>query len=113
MVKGDANSPYYWNKHEQTKRMMQGEWLKTGDTYYCDAEGYYWYCGRSDDMLKVGGLWVSPIEIENTLMEHPAVLEAAVIGGQDADGLLKPKAYVLLKSEFKRASSYKPTFNPT
>jgi benzoate-CoA ligase family protein len=100
MVKGDANAPYYWNKHEQTKRMMQGEWLKTGDTYYCDADGYYWYCGRSDDMLKVGGLWVSPIEIENTLMEHPAVLEAAVIGGQDADGLLKPKAYVLLKSEF-------------
>jgi acyl-coenzyme A synthetase/AMP-(fatty) acid ligase len=80
--------------------MMQGEWLKTGDTYYCDAEGYYWYCGRSDDMLKVGGLWVSPIEIENTLMEHPAVLEAAVIGSQDPDGLLKPKAYVLLKSEF-------------
>jgi benzoate-CoA ligase family protein len=100
MVKGDANAPYYWNKHEQTKKMMQGEWLKTGDTYYCDAEGYYWYCGRSDDMLKVGGLWVSPIEIENTLMEHPAVLEAAVVGGQDADGLLKPKAYVLLKSEF-------------
>ena len=65
-----------------------------------DAEGYYWYCGRSDDMLKVGGLWVSPIEIENTLMEHPAVPEAAVIGSQDADGLIKPKAYVLLKSEF-------------
>ena len=101
MVKGDANAPYYWNKHEQTKRTMQGEWLKTGDTYYRDAEGYYWYCGRSDDMFKVGGLWVSPIEIENTLMEHSAVLEAAVIAGQDADGLLKPKAYVLLKSEFK------------
>ena len=81
--------------------MMQGGWLKTGDTYYRDAEGYYWYCGRSDDMLKVGGLWVSPIEIENTLMEHPSVLEAAVIGDQDADGLIKPKAYVLLKSEFK------------
>ncbi|HEU4343599.1 MAG TPA: benzoate-CoA ligase family protein [Candidatus Binatia bacterium] len=101
MVKGDANSPYYWNKHEQTKKTMQGEWLKTGDTYYRDAEGYYWYCGRSDDMLKVGGLWVSPIEIENTLMEHPSVLEAAVIGDQDGDGLIKPKAYVLLKSEFK------------
>jgi benzoate-CoA ligase family protein len=101
MVKGDANSPYYWNKHEQTKRVMQGEWLKTGDTYYCDAEGYYWYCGRSDDMMKVGGLWVSPIEIENTLMDHPAVLESGVIGATDADGLLKPKAYVLLKPEFK------------
>jgi benzoate-CoA ligase len=101
MVKGDANAAFYWNKHEQTKRMMQGEWLKTGDTYYCDAEGYYWYCGRSDDMMKVGGLWVSPIEIENTLMEHPAVLESGVIGDTDKDGLLKPKAFVLLKSEFK------------
>ena len=79
MVKGDATAPYYWNKHEQTKRMMQGEWLKTGDTYYRDTEGYYWYCGRSDDMMKVGGLWVSPIEIENTLMEHPAVLESGVV----------------------------------
>ena len=101
LVKGDANAPYYWNKHEQTKRAMQGEWLKTGDTYYRDAEGYYWYCGRSDDMMKVGGLWVSPIEIENILMEHPAVLESGVIGTNDADGLLKPKAFVVLKGEFK------------
>jgi benzoate-CoA ligase len=105
MVKGDANSPYYWNKHEQTNKTMQGEWLKTGDTYYRDAEGYYWYCGRSDDMLKVGGLWVSPIEIENTLMEHAAVLEAAVIGQEDADGLIKPKAYILLKGEFEPTDS--------
>ena len=101
MVKGDATAPFYWNKHEQTKGAMQGEWLKTGDTYYRDAEGYYWYCGRSDDMMKVGGLWVSPIEIENTLMEHPAVLESGVIGDTDADGLLKPKAFVLLKSEYQ------------
>ena len=101
LVRGDATAPYYWNKHEQTKRMMLGEWLKTGDTYYCDADSYYWYCGRSDDMMKVGGLWVSPIEIENTLMEHPAVLESGVIGAADSDGLLKPKAYVVLKSEYK------------
>ncbi len=101
LVRGDATAPYYWNKHEQTKRMMLGEWLKTGDMYYCDADGYYWYCGRSDDMMKVGGLWVSPIEIENTLMEHPAVLESGVIGAADSDGLLKPKAYVVLKSEYK------------
>ena len=107
MVKGDATAPYYWNKHEQTKRMMQGQWLKTGDTYYRDIEGYYWYCGRSDDMMKVGGLWVSPIEIENTLMEHPAVLETAVVSDVDADGLLKPKAYVLLKSENKASDSLK------
>ncbi len=101
MVRGDATAPYYWNKHEQTKRMMVGEWLKTGDTYYRDAEGYYWYCGRSDDMMKVGGMWVSPIEIENTLIEHPAVLESGVIGDTDADGLLKPKAFVMVKSEHK------------
>jgi benzoate-CoA ligase len=107
MVKGDANAPYYWNKHEQTKRMMQGEWLKTGDTYYRDAQGYYWYCGRSDDMMKVGGLWVSPIEIENTLMEHPAVLESGVIGNTDGDGLIKPKAFVLLKSEFSASAELK------
>ena len=107
LVKGDANAPYYWNKHEQTKRIMQGEWLKTGDTYYRDEEGYYWYCGRSDDMLKVGGLWVSPIEIENTLMEHPAVLEAAAVGHPDNDGLIKPKAYVLLKSEYPSSDRLK------
>ena len=101
LVKGDATAPFYWNKHEQTKRMMLGEWLKTGDTYYRDIEGYYWYCGRSDDMMKVGGLWVSPIEIENILMEHPAVLETAVVSDVDADGLLKPKAYILLKSEYQ------------
>jgi benzoate-CoA ligase len=100
LVRGDATAPYYWNKHEQTKRTMLGEWLKTGDTYFRDADGYYWYCGRSDDMMKVGGLWVSPIEIENTLMEHPAVLESGVVGEADSDGLLKPKAYVLLKSEY-------------
>jgi benzoate-CoA ligase family protein len=107
LVKGDATAPYYWNKHEQTKKAMLGDWLKTGDTYYRDEEGYYWYCGRSDDMMKVGGLWVSPIEIENTLMEHAAVLEAAVVGQPDHDGLLKPKAYVLLKSEYKASDQLK------
>jgi len=97
-VSGDATAPYYWNKHEQTKRTMLGEWLKTGDTYYRDDEGYFWYCGRSDDMLKVGGLWVSPIEVENALIEHPAVLEAAVTGDTDSDGLVKPKAFVVLQA---------------
>ncbi|MEK7342091.1 MAG: benzoate-CoA ligase family protein [Candidatus Binatota bacterium] len=107
LVKGDANAPYYWNKHEQTKKSMLGEWLKTGDTYYRDADGYYWYCGRSDDMLKVGGMWVSPIEIENTLLEHPSVLEAAVVGQPDHDGLIKPKAYVLLKGEYQPSDQLK------
>jgi acyl-coenzyme A synthetase/AMP-(fatty) acid ligase len=82
---------------------MLGEWLKTGDTYVRDDDGYFWYCGRSDDMLKVGGLWVSPIEVENALMEHPAVLETAVTGEADSDGLIKPKAYVILKSEHRGA----------
>ena len=107
LVKGEANSPYYWNKHEQTKKTMLGEWLKTGDTYYRDEAGYYWYCGRSDDMLKVGGMWVSPIEIENALMEHAAVLEAAVTGHADRDGLTKPKAYVVLKSEYQPSEQLK------
>ena len=98
-VSGDATAPCYWNKHEQTKRTMVGEWLRTGDTYYRDDDGYFWYCGRSDDMLKVGGLWVSPIEVENALMEHPAVLEAAVTGATDGDGLVKPKAYVVPKAD--------------
>ncbi|MFQ5849073.1 MAG: benzoate-CoA ligase family protein [Candidatus Binatia bacterium] len=101
MVKGDANALYYWNKYEQTKKTMLGEWLRTGDTYYRDEEDFYWYCGRSDDMLKVGGAWVSPIEVENTLLEHPSVLEAAVAGETDQDGLTKPKAYVVLKGEYQ------------
>lgn len=107
LVRGDANSPYYWNKHEQTKQTMLGEWLKTGDTYYRDDEGYFWYCGRSDDMMKVGGMWVSPIEIENTLLEHPAVLEAAVASQGDHDGLIKPKAYVVLKGEYQGSNQLK------
>ena len=78
---------------------MLGEWLKTGDTYYRDDKGYYWYCGRSDDMLKVGGMWVSPIEVETTIIEHGAVLEAAVAAEVDQDGLIKPTAYVVLKDK--------------
>ncbi len=101
MVKGDANAQFYWNRHEQTKKTMLGEWLKTGDTYYRDEEDYFWYCGRSDDMLKVGGMWVSPIEVENVLMEHSSVLEAAVTGETDQDGLVKPKAYIVLKGEYR------------
>ncbi|MEE8111068.1 MAG: benzoate-CoA ligase family protein, partial [bacterium] len=95
-VMGESCSPFYWNKHAETKRAMRGEWFVSGDKYYRDEEGHYWYCGRSDDMLKVGGIWVSPVEVENTLIEHPAVLEAAVVGREDDDGLTKPKAYVVL-----------------
>jgi benzoate-CoA ligase len=107
MIKGEANAQFYWNKHEQTKKTMLGEWMRTGDTYYRDEEDYYWYCGRSDDMLKVGGMWVSPIEVENVLMEHPSVLEAAVAGKTDQDGLVKPKAYIVLKGEYPSSAQLK------
>jgi benzoate-CoA ligase len=100
LIKGDSTCAYYWNKHERTKDTIQGHWIRTGDKFYRDAEGYYWYAGRADDMLKVGGIWVSPVEIENTLVEHPAVLEAGVIGRRDADNLEKPMAYVVLAAEY-------------
>ncbi len=96
-VKGDSTMAYYWNKHEKTKEALHGSWIQTGDKYYQDADGYFWYCGRADDMLKVGGIWVSPVEVEATLVRHAAVLEAAVVGKEDSDRLVKPKAYVVLK----------------
>ena len=96
-VKGDSTMAYYWNQHEKTKATLFGEWIHTGDKYYQDADGYFWYCGRADDMLKVGGIWVSPVEVENTLVGHAAVLEAAVVGHEDTDKLVKPKAFVVLK----------------
>jgi acyl-coenzyme A synthetase/AMP-(fatty) acid ligase len=98
MVKGDSCAKHYWNQAEKTRETMVGDgWLNTGDTYTQDADGYYVYCGRSDDMIKVGGIWCSPIEIEARLIEHPKVLEAAVVGRADDDGLVKPAAYVILK----------------
>jgi len=96
-VKGDSTMAYYWNQHEKTKATLFGEWIQTGDKYYQDKDGYFWYCGRADDMLKVGGIWVSPVEVENTLVGHPAVLEVAVVGHEDTDRLVKPKAFVVLK----------------
>jgi len=95
-VKGDSTMAYYWNQHEKTKDTLFGHWIQTGDKYYQDADGYFWYCGRADDMLKVGGIWVSPVEVEATLIAHPAVLEAAVVGLEDTDKLVKPKAFVVL-----------------
>jgi benzoate-CoA ligase len=97
LIKGESTCAYYWNKHERTKETILGEWIRTGDKYWVDDEGYYWYAGRSDDMLKVGGQWVSPVEIENTLVEHERVLEVGVIGATDADGLTKPRAFVVLR----------------
>lgn len=101
MVKGDSIAAYYWNKHEKSKETFHGNWLNTGDNYFRDNEGYFWYIGRGDDMIKPGGIWVSPLEVENCIMEHPAVMECAVIGAVDKDNLEKPKAYVLLKEEFE------------
>jgi benzoate-CoA ligase len=88
----------YWNNRAKTKATFAGEWTKSGDKYTRDADGYYTYGGRSDDMLKVGGIYVSPFEVEACLMTHAAVLEAAVIGVADTDQLVKPKAYVVLKA---------------
>ena len=97
LVKSDSTCAFYWNQHEKTKDMIQGHWIRTGDKYYQDEDGYFWYAGRSDDMLKCSGVWVSPVEIESVLIEHPAVLEAAVIGKEDRDQLLKPVACVVLR----------------
>lgn len=101
MIKGDSVAAYYWNKHQKTKKTFIGEWVNTGDRYYQDEDGFFWYVGRGDDMLKAGGIWVSPIEVENTLMAHPAVLETAVIGSSDQDGLIKPKAFIVLNEGFE------------
>jgi benzoate-CoA ligase len=100
LVKSDATCAYYWNQHEKTKEMIEGHWIRTGDKYYQDEDGFFWYAGRSDDMLKCSGVWVSPVEIESVLIEHPLVLEAAVIGKEDRDQLLKPVACVVLRDGF-------------
>jgi len=97
LVNGDSAAAYYWNQHEKTKQTMQGPWLNTGDKFYRDEEGYFFYAGRGDDMLKVGGIWVSPVEVEACLISHPAVLECAVVAARDEEDLVKPKAYVVLK----------------
>ncbi len=95
-VKGDSAAAFYWRNHEKTKSTMKGDWLFAGDWYRMDEDGYYWYEGRSDDMIKVSGLWVSPVEVENTLGEHDAVSEAAAVG-IDVEGLTQIKAYVVLR----------------
>jgi benzoate-CoA ligase len=95
LVKGDSTCACYWNRHELTKETIAGHWIRTGDHYYQDNDGYFWFAGRSDDMLKVGGMWVSPAELEHTLVEHAAVLACGVVGRADPDGLIKPLAYVV------------------
>jgi 4-hydroxybenzoate-CoA ligase len=100
MVKGGSAAQMYWRKREKTRVTMQGEWINTGDKYYVDEDGYYWCAGRGDDMLKVGGIWVSPVEVENCLSHHAAVLETAVVGAKDEQGLIKPKAFVVLREGY-------------
>ena len=95
-VKGDSAAAFYWRNREKTKATMQGEWLFAGDWYHVDEDGYFWYEGRSDDMIKVGGLWVSPVEIESVLGEHEAVIEAAAVGIA-VDELTQVKASVILR----------------
>ena len=96
-IKGPTAALMYWGEREKTRATFQGDWTQSGDKYLQDANGRYVYAGRSDDMLKVSGIYVSPFEVEATLMQHPAVLESAVIGHEDADGLTKTKAFVVLK----------------
>jgi benzoate-CoA ligase family protein len=98
LVKGPTTAPYYWNRLERTRRTMLGEWLRTGDMFRRDADGWFSFEGRSDDMLKVAGQWVSPAEVEAHLAAHPAVLEAGVVGVPDARGLAVPRAHVVLKA---------------
>jgi len=96
-IHGPSSAMMYWGNRAKTRETFQGGWTKSGDKYLHNADGTYTYCGRSDDMLKVSGIYVSPFEVEATLVQHPAVLEAAVIGTEDAEGLTKTKAFVVLK----------------
>ncbi len=96
-VRGPTAASAYYNQRERSLATFHGPWTRTGDRYMRDSEGYYTYAGRADDMIKAGGIWVSPFEVESALGEHDAVLEAAVVGHADDDGLVKPKAYVVLK----------------
>ena len=95
-VSGRTACVGYWNQRERSLATFHGEWTRTGDRYVRDSEGYYTFCGRADDMLKVGGIWVAPFEVESALSAHASVLEAAVVGTPDGEGLIKPKAFVVL-----------------
>jgi acyl-coenzyme A synthetase/AMP-(fatty) acid ligase len=99
-IKGDSALAYYWRNHEETKETVKGEWLHAGDWYRLDEDGFYWYEGRADDMIKVSGLWVSPLDVENTLNEHEAVSETAAVG-IPVDGLNQVKAFVILSEGYE------------
>jgi len=100
LVAGPSVAQCYWNRRALTKERMRGRWFFTGDKYSVDEDGYFYYAGRSDDMFRVSGQWVSPIEVEATLIEHPCVLEAAVIAFEEETGLHTPQAFIVLKNGY-------------
>ncbi len=104
-VKNDGVFAGYWNDHHRTQACLVGEWFNTGDLFYQDEDGFFWYVGRADDLLKPSGLWVSPLEVEGVLLQHPAVQEAAVVGALDEAGLEKPAAFVVLRGGYQPGSS--------
>mgnify|MGYP001162058946 CR=1 FL=1 len=97
LVRGPSAAEGYWNQRDKSRATFEGNWTRSGDKYVRDAEGFYTYQGRTDDMFKVSGIWVSPFEVESALIGHESVLEAAVVPKEDIDGLLKPKAFIVLK----------------
>ncbi|MBV8052187.1 MAG: benzoate-CoA ligase family protein, partial [Acidobacteriaceae bacterium] len=99
-IKTDSTCTCYWNQHEKSNETFQGAWFRTGDKYYQDEEGYFWYAGRADDLFKVNGRWLSPTEVESALIAHPAVREAGVVGREDGAGLTKPAAFIVLNESF-------------
>ncbi|RMF80511.1 MAG: benzoate-CoA ligase family protein [Chloroflexi bacterium] len=104
LIKGETTALSYLHQYDRSRRTFLGEWLFTGDKYFVDEDGYYWHAGRSDDMLKVGGIWVSPMEVESTLISHPAVVECAVVGHEDQSDLVKPKAFVILQDGYEASA---------
>jgi 4-hydroxybenzoate-CoA ligase len=100
IVRGPSAGDGYWHQRAKSLRTFVGEWTYTGDKFFRDRDGYYYCCGRTDDMFKVSGMWVSPFDVEAALLSHEAVLEAAVVGHEDADGLTKPKAFLVLKDGY-------------
>ncbi|WP_306301368.1 benzoate-CoA ligase family protein [Thalassobacillus sp. C254] len=109
VIKGESITSGYWCNLSENHQKFQGEWMKTGDKYYQDEKGYFWYCGRSDDMLKVGGIWVSPIEIETSLLRREDIEEVAVIGEKNKENLVYPKAYIVLREKEKASEELKET----
>ncbi len=99
-VKGDSAALCYWQAHEKSKETFAGDWCMTGDQFHKDGDGYFWYHGRTDDMLKVSGVYVAPVEIENCLLHHEAIQECTVVGHDAGDSLIKPKAFIVLHNSF-------------